>query len=552
MIGTFFLMELCAGLRSGAMKTLRIWTMLKAMLAVLLLIMTAPTFAVMQLMDDQSLSQETGQAAFYTAYQAPSGSGTGATTSDFGFFTLGLNGTVELNTNIQHLQLGCGGVNGPGCDIDISNASLSGNPGVGKCPAGASPASCDAVLTNPFIQLAIKNPTSLSTRQLVGFNLGAQNAVGLLQTGSQPTGSPSSSPNGINTISGYMQVQSAVGNSNLTGTVSTLPGFMNGCNASLNGGGGATCKTLDAAATAAAGTQYQIKGKLNGPLGVVAGFLLVNGGFWIPGFTGVNFTVSTPTIVNGSRISQLSVSPDPIVLPNIYLGNNQGNDSCNCNLSPGPVQGASYPNSGLSYPASGGSVGTQGGPVASYVNSCSPGFTCTLAGQPGGTFTTYMYGLISGVTAKVGFNQPLGYMHVLPINSPISLSLQSQSILWPGSPAADVAQPGWWLGMSDPVILGNLVPSSSINLCTSAAATSTCAYPQIANAVNAYLAANPPTSSSLSTLWAILTNGTLGVQISTNAAPLSMAASPIALTLNGLQLNSQFTTPNCYGSLKFC
>ncbi|MDE2422234.1 MAG: hypothetical protein KGO49_13765 [Gammaproteobacteria bacterium] len=548
-------MELWAGLRSGAMNTLKVWTILKAMLAVLLLSVTAPSFAVMQAMDDQALSQETGQAAFFTSYNGPSGSGTGATPSDFGFFTLGLNGTVQLNTNIQHLQLGCGGVNGPGCDIDISNASLSGNPGVGSCPAGASPASCDAVLTNPFIQLAIKNPTSLSTRQLVGFNLGAQNAVGLLQTGSQPTGSLSSSPNGISTISGYMQVQSAVGSSNLTGTVSTLPGFMNGCNASVNGGGGAACQTIDASATAAAGTQYQIKGNLNGPLGVVAGFVLVNGGFWIPGFTGVNFNVSTPTIVNGNRITQLTVNPDPITLPNIYLGNNQGNDSCNCNLSPGPNQpttGNNYPNSALSYPASGGSVGTQGGPVSSYVNSCSPGFTCFLAGQPGGTFTTYMYGLISGVTAKVAFNQPLGYMHVLPINSPLSLSLQSQSVLWPGSPAADVAQPGWWLGMSNPIILGNLVPSSSINLCTSAASSSTCAYPQIATAVNAYLAANPPTSSSLSTLWAILTNGTLGVQISTNAQPLNMSGSPIALTLNGLQLNSQFTTSNCYGSLKFC
>lgn len=551
MIGMDFLMELWAGLRSGAMNTLKIWTTLKAMLAMLLISVTVPSFAVMQMMDDQSLSQEAGQAAFFTAYNGPSGSGTGATPSDFGFFTLGLNGTVELNTNIQHLQLGCGGVNGPGCDIDISNASLSGNPGVGSCPAGASPASCDAVLSNPFIQLAIKNPTSLSTRQLVGFNLGAQNAVGLLQTGSQPTGSPSSSPNGINTISGYMQVQSAVGNPALTGTVNTSSGRM------------AVCDNVSGCTNAAqAGTDipYQLNGVLNAPLGASASFKLNSGGFYIPGFTGVNFSVAGPTILNGSRISQLTVSPS-VSLPNLYLGFNTDDNDCGsgtspCKLSPGPVQGTNYPvNNGVSYPASGGSVGTQGGPANAITTGCSgaacaalcvfDGFKCGVGDQ----YTVHMYGLVTNITANVTFNQPLGYMHVLPINSPLSLSLQNQSVLWPGSPAADIAQPGWWLGMSNPIILGNLVPSGSISLCSNAASTSTCAYPQIAAAVNSYLAANPPQTGDLGT---VLFGGTLGVQISTNTAPLNLSGSPIALTLNGLQLNGQFTTPNCYGSLKFC
>lgn len=155
----------------------------------LLLYSFVPAYAVLQVVDDSELSEQTGQAAFYTAYNAPSGSGTGATPSDYGFFTLGLNGELDLNANINHLQLGCGGVNGAGCDIDINQLGLSGSPGVGSCPSGASRATCDAVITNPFLQLAIQNPNTLSTRQIVGINFGAQNVIGLLTAG---TDNPSS------------------------------------------------------------------------------------------------------------------------------------------------------------------------------------------------------------------------------------------------------------------------------------------------------------------------------------------------------------------------
>ena len=65
----------------------------------------ATPVSAMQVLDDQTLGEETGQAAFYTSYGAPSGSGSGATTSDFGFYTLGVQGKVDINTNIQHLQL---------------------------------------------------------------------------------------------------------------------------------------------------------------------------------------------------------------------------------------------------------------------------------------------------------------------------------------------------------------------------------------------------------------------------------------------------------------
>lgn len=65
-------------------------------------------------------------------------------------------------------------------------------------------ASSSAVLTNPFIEFAIKNPNSASTREVAGLRLSAEKFIGLLTAGTENT----TRPNGINSISGYMQVQS--------------------------------------------------------------------------------------------------------------------------------------------------------------------------------------------------------------------------------------------------------------------------------------------------------------------------------------------------------
>ncbi|GAC1369387.1 MAG: hypothetical protein NVS3B3_05860 [Aquirhabdus sp.] len=148
--------------------------------------MQAPAIA-MQTLDDQQLSQETGQAAFYTNYIGPADLGNpngsvAGSTANIGFYTLGLNGTISLNANINRLQLGCGGVKGPGCDIDLSQVRLTGS----KAGPSGTFADSDAVMQNPFLQLAIQNPTSLSTRHVLGVAFGAQNADAVLSVGQNP------------------------------------------------------------------------------------------------------------------------------------------------------------------------------------------------------------------------------------------------------------------------------------------------------------------------------------------------------------------------------
>ena len=162
-------------------------------------------------MSDSELSATRGQALMSMSYIAPTDSANleklRDNNSNVGFYKLGLDADLELNANIKRLQLGCGGANGAGaCDIDIDNLSLSGLSDTNDGRASSS-----AKLTNPFIEFAIKNPNSASTREVAGVRLSAESIQGLLTFGSENT----ATKNGINSFSGYMVTQ-ATG-----GTVST-------------------------------------------------------------------------------------------------------------------------------------------------------------------------------------------------------------------------------------------------------------------------------------------------------------------------------------------
>ncbi len=175
-------------------------------------------------MTDNQLSEVTGQALMSLSYIAPTDAANPETKrangdKSIGFYKLGLEAELELNANIKKLQLGCGGTNGAGkCDIDIDNLALSG---LGNSAASNSGSESDraarvgssAVLTNPFMQFAIKNPGSASTREVVGINLSSEKAVGLLTFGSEN----SSTKNGINALSGYMKVAATTGTALVNG-----------------------------------------------------------------------------------------------------------------------------------------------------------------------------------------------------------------------------------------------------------------------------------------------------------------------------------------------
>ena len=125
----------------------------------------------MTALNDEELSEVEGQSLMNLEFQQGTNTtdaqGKTYNQSNIGFYKLALSAELELNANIKKLQLGCGGDNNSiranSCDIDIDHISLSGLPDDANYTSDQR-AATSALITNPFIQFAIKNPTSAATR----------------------------------------------------------------------------------------------------------------------------------------------------------------------------------------------------------------------------------------------------------------------------------------------------------------------------------------------------------------------------------------------------
>lgn len=162
--------------------------------------LTSHAFAGLDAMDDEALRTSSGQALFTSQFIDTGGSNTNTNTS---FYRINLNTEMRLNANVNELKLGCGGVNGANaCDIDIGQLRLMGNDGNG---GPGDEVTSDFIMNNPYIELAIDNNASDSSRRVTGFRIGAQSVNGYMGIGKDAsTGDGSDS--GINSLSGYMNV----------------------------------------------------------------------------------------------------------------------------------------------------------------------------------------------------------------------------------------------------------------------------------------------------------------------------------------------------------
>ncbi|RZG46671.1 hypothetical protein [Acinetobacter wuhouensis] len=441
----------------------------------------------MMSLSDQELSDVDGQALMSMSYIAPTDSKNLENSvngvKNIGFYKLGFEAELELNANIKKLQLGCGGVNGAnGCDIDLDNVSLSGvkldDSGNPVAMTREERVSSSAKLTNPFIEFAIRNPGSSSTREIVGLRLGSELAKGLLTIGEND-----GTINGINSLSGYMNVAST------SGSTKTAVGQMQEVFTGRVDIGGCIA-------------------------GCPADFKTDTKPIQIDGM-GVSFTTKS-TDLNGSRQTFINVGALAKV-PDIVLTENSGTrraDLAGC-----------------------------------FVVLIIP--LCNYA-----ISDMRIDGKISNLYVDVNLTQSLGLIHSIPIQSPLSLSLQYQNILWPGAPKSPVtnqyiaAQRGWWLAANDPVKLGNLETQSGFSADISSA------YPSVATVVSKYLDDNPlnvsfwDAAGSLFTSKLVAKLGTVDLNSYTNPA---VGGTPINVRLNNLPLGAvQNVTPNCYGTLRFC
>lgn len=190
-------------------------------------LLTTPAFAQLSPLDDNAMSEITGGALFTAQKTAGENS---AGNNNLTFYRMMLDADVAFNANIDKMQLGCGGTNNSVvnnvCDIDMDYVRFmgrgSGQPGAPG--AAASPGvNSDFQLSRPFVEFAIRNDGGGSTREVVGWRLGAQNVNGYMSVGqftdpgNTSTRAPGCTntngaisigchPAGINRISGYMNV----------------------------------------------------------------------------------------------------------------------------------------------------------------------------------------------------------------------------------------------------------------------------------------------------------------------------------------------------------
>ncbi|MEC7119425.1 MAG: hypothetical protein VXW65_05950, partial [Pseudomonadota bacterium] len=373
-------------------------------------------------LSDEEMSATQGQALFNLSYIAPNDADNlekqRVASSNIGFYKLGLEAEVELNLNARKLQLGCGGVNGAGgCDIDIDNLSLSGLSDTREGRAGSS-----AKLTNPFMEFAIKNPDSASTREIVGYRLSAEQAQGLLTAGTEN----STVPNGINSVSGFLRIQSDE-TGYVYGRANTGARFLqatNNANYVING----VPFTLN----------NEITGRIETPVGATLTIRTVSGGLQIPAMQRIPF-IRDAVVVNDNRISSLPLEAT-LTIPPILAAPRGPNQTVNPNHPPqgnvvyhNPVESPIDWN--FTVPQE---VRVQGGALAAQITQCSGGFGCTLAAIAGVNVgdtlqNAFIEASITGIVGNVTINQGLGYIHYLPIQSPAYLSLQNQALRWPGS-----------------------------------------------------------------------------------------------------------------------
>ena len=484
-------------------------------------------------MSDTELSDVNGQALMSLSYLAPTDTQnpmkniTG--NNNIGFYKLGLEAELELNANIKNLQLGCGGTNGAdACDIDIKNLSLSGLPdsydsaGVPVYTNGRP--STSGKITNPFMEFAISNPNSASTREVKGIRFSGEKINALLTAGVENGETPTTN-DGIQRLSGFMQIDGT------TGTASTKQ------------------------TTFGLSQTQQLGGVARLCVGILGGCLLAD--------TDINF-ISRPTSAGSTGITVPSVSTNFTINPFIINGTRQTKATVNdirTVLSKIPIAADS---AGQYSP----SLFTND--VLEVDLNCNnvSGRGCGLitALKDTAKFKMGTDSAITNLNLSIDFEQSLSMFHNIPLTGTGGyLSLQSIALLWPGATVSaadtgitslsqmsgntDVAQKGWWMSFADKVQLGKLNVTQPIILDDAILA-------QVAQRVTQTLTpdyVNKPhaNATSLGAIASLLLDNPLTSKIEADLNS-STLANPVYFKLQNQQLGNQKVVSNCYGSLKFC
>lgn len=499
--------------------------------AVVLVLFASHAAFALQELADSDLSEVTGQALIQM------GKTPGAIGSDLTFYKGGLDAQIELNMNIEKLQLGCtaSAINGQHCDIDIDNLSLSGNSwSVGRPEAAA-------LLSRPFFEFAVKNDDDKTLREVVGVRFSAEHTEGMLTFGTEN----SSTPNGINSFSGYMDIMQASGYGDI------LPiDISYGCSQSENPV--SNCGSFIDPATM----------RLNG--------------------TGVDCTVVRCTVAtNTAMVGTLCIYV--VFQAECGSGRYTGNPG-NTQYSSTDYKLPLAANGTTTYPVIGGScppnkvcfttdATTVSGkrmtsvPLTGNANVPTVSFNCGSAcayaetSYLGINLNARISGSMSGLKATTPIVEALGMIHKLSVSTPFSLSFQGQDVLWPDANA--VAEEGWWMAFNDPIDLGSVSTSKPLAFTPEVLQQALCSPTGVVpgggctggNSYNGFWTG--PAGGVNEALWyqrgGAIVNNAIVTLISPNINVGNMPLTAVVeYPFNNPQLSAQSFTPNCWGTANFC
>lgn len=498
--------------------------------ALVALLGSFPAFAMVE-MEDEQLSKVTGQALLQMGKVFGDN---GTVSENITFYKAGLDAQVELNMNIEKLQLGCTAnpINGQNCDIDIDHLSLSGNTWDDGRPDSS------AILTRPFFEFAIKNDDSKTLREIAGIRLSAEEVKGMLTFGTEN----SSTPNGINSLSGYMNLMQATGSgdalpinmaydcSQSENPTSNCGSFIDPVTMQLNGTG-VDCTTTNC--TVATNTAL---------LGTLCLYLFFECAGNDAGEEGNTRYSSTdyvlPLNASGTTTYPITGGPCP------------ANKVC-FTTQPTSVSGKRLTSVQLN--------GIANVPTISF--SCSSECAFAETSYLGIDLNAEIQGSMSGLSANVPIVQALGMIHKLNVESKFSLSMQGEDVLWPGE--NEVAQSGWWMAFNDPIDLGSINTSKPLAFTPEVLQQAICSPAGQVDGGgcaggNSYNGHNTgPAGGVNDSLWyqrggeitesALLT--LISPTIDVGDVPLTAV---VEYPFNNPQLSAQSFTPNCWGSATFC
>jgi len=144
---------------------------------------------------------------------------------------------------------------------------------------------------------------------------------------------------------------------------------------------------------------------------------------------------------------------------------------------------------------------------------------------------------INNLSVTLQVQEALSYIHNISLNNPVSLSLQSTQVQYPGAASTNIAQPGWWMSLGNTVNIGSISPAASVALSVPVLQT-------VLNDTSTYLNNNPISCGAFGLA------SCLGGSISTGVVDL--AGNTVNFPLVNTVLAAQTPLPNCYGGLKFC